>query len=60
MILSPKEIALIKCLRGKVNQLVIVKARDGDLVSVDRIETSKTKENSVNVTVEKKEKLYPV
>lgn len=61
MILSAMEIALIKCLRGKANQLIIVKTKDGEVISVDRIESTKTKDqNNLVISMEKKEKLYPV
>lgn len=58
--LSPKELALIKTIRGRSEQLILVKAKDGDIVLVERIEVTRGKENSILVTVEKKEKLYPV
>lgn len=58
--LTPKEIALIKTIRGRQEQVIVIKAKDGDIILVERIDVSKNKESNLLITVEKKEKLYPV
>jgi len=58
--MSAKEIAFIKVLRGRPQQEVVVKARNGEILSVDRINTAFQKEGNAMVMVEKKERLFPV
>ena len=58
--MSAKEMALIKAIRALPSQEIVVKLKDSDIISVERLSYIVNKEGNTVIKAEKRERLFPV